>query len=111
METRYVTDEKGERVGVILGVKEYERLMEALEDLADLRAADEALEAIARGEEEVLPLDEAIREMEEERSRLREAGIGPLLHRLGLVDDPAPPLPAGWPRREGPRRPLGGEGW
>ena len=49
METRYVTDEKGERVGVILDVREYERLMEALEDLADLRAADEALHAIARG--------------------------------------------------------------
>jgi hypothetical protein len=58
METRYVTDEKGECVGVILDVREYERLMGALEDLADLRAADEALEAIARGEEELLPLDE-----------------------------------------------------
>ena len=74
MEARYVTDEKGERIGVILDVREYERLMEALEDLADLRAADETLEAIARGEEELLPLDEAVHEMEEERSRLREAG-------------------------------------
>jgi PHD/YefM family antitoxin component YafN of YafNO toxin-antitoxin module len=74
METRYVTDEKGERVGVILDVREYERLMGALEDLADLRAADETLEAIARGEEELLPLDEAVNEMEEERSRLQEAG-------------------------------------
>jgi hypothetical protein len=74
METRYVTDERGERIGVILDVREYERLMEALEDLADLRAADETLEAIARGEEELLPLDEAVHEMEEERNRLREAG-------------------------------------
>lgn len=74
METRYVTDEKGERIGVILDVREYERLMEALEDLADLRAADETLQAIARGEEDLLPLDEAVQEMEEERSRLREAG-------------------------------------
>ena len=74
METRYVTDEKGERIGVILDVREYERLMEALEDLADLRAADETLEAIARGEEELLPLDEAVHEMEEERNRIREAG-------------------------------------
>ena len=74
METRYATDEKGERIGVILDLREYERLMEALEDLADLRAADEALEAIACGEEELLPLDEAVNEMEEERSRLREAG-------------------------------------
>ena len=73
METRYVTDEKGERIGVILDVREYERLMEALEDLADLRAADETLEAIARGED-LLPLDEAVHEMEEERRRLREAG-------------------------------------
>ena len=74
METRYITDEKGERVGVILDVREYERLMEALEDLADLRAADEALQAIANGEEVLLPLDEAVHEMEEEWSRLREAG-------------------------------------
>ena len=74
METRYVTDEKGERIGVILDVREYERLMEALEDLADLRASDETLQAIARGEEDLLPLDEAVQEMEEERSRLREAG-------------------------------------
>jgi hypothetical protein len=51
--------------------------MEALEDLADLRAADETLQAIARGEEELLPLDEAVHEMEEERSRLQEAGEPP----------------------------------
>jgi PHD/YefM family antitoxin component YafN of YafNO toxin-antitoxin module len=74
METRYVTDEKGEHVGVILDLREYGRLMEAMADLADLRAADETLEAIARGEEELLPLDEAVHEMEEKRSRLREAG-------------------------------------
>jgi hypothetical protein len=55
-------------------VREYERLMEAMEDLADLRAADETLQAIARGEEELLPLDEAVHEMGEERRRLREGG-------------------------------------
>lgn len=67
METRYVTDEKGERVGVILDVKEYERLMEALEDLADLRAADEALREIENGEDEVIPLEQAVREIREGR--------------------------------------------
>ena len=55
-------------------MREYERLMEAMEDLADLRAADETLQAIAPGEEELLPLDEAVHEMGEERSRLREGG-------------------------------------
>jgi PHD/YefM family antitoxin component YafN of YafNO toxin-antitoxin module len=67
METRYVTDEKGERVGVILDVQEYERLMEALEDLADLRAADEALREIESGEDEVIPLERAVREIREGR--------------------------------------------
>lgn len=67
METRYVTDEKGERVGVILDVKEYEHLMEALEDLADLRAADEALREIESGEDEVIPLEQAVREIREGR--------------------------------------------
>lgn len=70
METRYVTDENGERVGVLLDVKEYERLLDAVEDLSDLRAADEALREIESGEDEVIPLDEAVREMEEERSKL-----------------------------------------
>ena len=55
MDTRYITNEKGERVGVILDIKEYERLLEALEDLEDLRAADETLAAIERGEEEPIP--------------------------------------------------------
>ncbi len=74
MGIRYVTDENGERVAVILDIEEYERLREAAEDLEYLRAADETLAAIERGEEDPLPFDEAVREMEEERQRLREAG-------------------------------------
>jgi hypothetical protein len=74
METRYVTDKDGERVGVILDVEEHERLLWAAEDLADLRAADEALLEIESGEDEVIPIEQAVREMEEERSRLRKAG-------------------------------------
>ncbi len=58
MDTRYITNEKGERVGVILDIKEYERLLEALEDLEDLRAADETLAAIERGEEEPVPWEQ-----------------------------------------------------
>jgi PHD/YefM family antitoxin component YafN of YafNO toxin-antitoxin module len=67
METSYVTDKNGERVGVILDIKEYERLLEAAEDLADLRAADEALREIESGEDEVIPLKQAIREIKEGR--------------------------------------------
>jgi hypothetical protein len=74
MSTRYVVDEAGKRISVILDIKEYKRLLEAFEDLEDLRAADETLKAIERGEEDLLPFEEAVREMEEERQRLREAG-------------------------------------
>lgn len=56
--TRYIVDETGERVSVVLDVEEYERLMQALEDLEDLRAADEALAEIERGEGEPIPWEQ-----------------------------------------------------
>lgn len=73
-EARYITDETGKRQGVILDIEEYERLLEALEDLEDLRAADEALAEIARGEDELIPLEQVEREMDEERAELRRRG-------------------------------------
>ncbi len=39
---RFVTDAKGKTVGVLLDMKTYERLREAEEDLADIRAYDTA---------------------------------------------------------------------
>ena len=39
---RYVTDAKGRRVGVLLDVRTYDRLREAEEELADIRAYDAA---------------------------------------------------------------------
>jgi PHD/YefM family antitoxin component YafN of YafNO toxin-antitoxin module len=58
METRYVTDKDGERVGVILDVEEYERLMEAVEELHDILRYDEAREKIARGEADFVPWEQ-----------------------------------------------------
>ncbi|MDP9410279.1 MAG: type II toxin-antitoxin system Phd/YefM family antitoxin [Actinomycetota bacterium] len=67
MEARYIVDENGKRVGVILPVEEYERMVEALEDLEDIRLYDEAKAEIERGEDEVIPLEQAVREIEEGR--------------------------------------------
>lgn len=58
MEVRYVVDENGERVGVILTIEEYERMVETLEDLEDARAADEVRAAVASGEDEFIPWEE-----------------------------------------------------
>jgi len=46
-EETFVTDAKGKRVGVVLDLKTYERLREAEEELADVRAYDAARPKIA----------------------------------------------------------------
>ncbi len=52
------TDEAGKRQGVTLELDEYERLLLAAEDLEDLRAADEALQEIERGEDQPIPWEQ-----------------------------------------------------
>lgn len=71
---QFLVNDKGERTAVMLPIEEYRELLERLEDAEALREADEALAAIESGEEDLLPLDEAVREMEEERRRLRTSG-------------------------------------
>jgi PHD/YefM family antitoxin component YafN of YafNO toxin-antitoxin module len=65
MGARYIVDENGKRVSVILPIEEYERLIEILEDLDDVRLYDEAKAALEKGEDEVIPLDQAMREIRE----------------------------------------------
>jgi len=39
---RYIVDDQGKKVAIILDIEEYERLLEELEELDDIRAYDEA---------------------------------------------------------------------
>ncbi|HET7478451.1 MAG TPA: type II toxin-antitoxin system prevent-host-death family antitoxin [Rubrobacteraceae bacterium] len=71
---QFLINERGERTAVVLPIEEYEELLERLEDAEALREADEVLTAIERGEEDPLPLNEAMEEIEAERRRLRESG-------------------------------------
>lgn len=59
----FVTDERGQRIGVILDITEFERLLEALEELESIRAYD----AAKASDEEAIPLDQAVAELERER--------------------------------------------
>jgi PHD/YefM family antitoxin component YafN of YafNO toxin-antitoxin module len=68
MEARYIVDENGKRTGVILSIEEYERMIEALEDLEDVKLYYEAKAALQRGESEVVPLEQAMREIRDGRS-------------------------------------------
>jgi hypothetical protein len=61
--TQFLTNEKGEKVAVVIGIEEYEKLLEELEDLEDIRAYDEA---VASGETPI-PFEQAIAEIKRSR--------------------------------------------
>jgi flagellar capping protein FliD len=42
METQFLTDDKGNRTAVLLPIKKYNKLIEKLEDLEDVKLYDEA---------------------------------------------------------------------
>ncbi len=57
MSARYVVDENGKRVSFIMPVEEYERLLEELKELEDIRLYDKAKAEIEREGSEVVPLE------------------------------------------------------
>ncbi len=57
LKKRYIVDEDGKRVGVVLDIKDYRRLLEELEELETLRAYDAAK---ASGDQ-AIPFEEAVR--------------------------------------------------
>ena len=61
---RYVVDEQGKPVAVLLDIEVFQQLLEALEELEAIRAYDEAK---ASGEAP-LPLEQAIEAIERARS-------------------------------------------
>jgi len=58
-------DEDGTRVSVLLDIEEYQRLLEALEELESIRAFDAAMAS----RDEALPFDQALGEIERGRRR------------------------------------------
>jgi hypothetical protein len=67
MKTQFITDDKGRKVSVIMPLRDYNKIMEELEELADLRSYDEA----KASNEESVPFDLAIEEIENKRYGLR----------------------------------------
>ena len=60
---RYVVDEEGKRIGVILDIVEYRRILEELEELESIRAYD----AAKASEDEAIPFPQAVNEIEQGR--------------------------------------------
>ena len=57
---RYVVDKTGERVGVLLAIEDYRKLLEELEELESVRAFD----AAKASSDEAIPFEQAIEEIE-----------------------------------------------
>jgi len=60
LKERFIVDENGQRVGVLLDIEAYRQLLEELEELEAIRAYDAAK---ASGDEAV-PLEQALAEIE-----------------------------------------------
>ena len=65
----FVTDADGKRTGVLLDLETYEQLLEAWEELDDIRAYDAAKARIDAGEEEVIPFEAAMAELDAHERR------------------------------------------
>jgi hypothetical protein len=64
LQERYLTDDQGNRIGVLLDIATYQQLLDKLEELESLYAFDLA----EASEDEAIPLEQAILEVEAQRT-------------------------------------------
>lgn len=62
---QFVVDDKQAKTGVLLSVADWDHIVEALEELDDLRAYDEAKASPS----EVVPFEQAVKELDSARVR------------------------------------------
>ena len=63
LKERYLVDEHGNQVGVLLEIAEYRQILEELEELATIKAYDKA----KASKDEAIPFEQAISEIEQSR--------------------------------------------
>ncbi len=61
----FVTDQNGTKIAVLLPIKDYNKMLQDLEDIDDIRAYDK----IMSRKKEFMPLDAAIKEIETARKK------------------------------------------
>jgi PHD/YefM family antitoxin component YafN of YafNO toxin-antitoxin module len=60
---QFLINDQGEKVAVVISIEEYEKILEELEDLEDIRAYDEAKASGETG----IPLEQALAEIRRNR--------------------------------------------
>jgi hypothetical protein len=63
MKTQFVTDDHGNKLAVILPIREYNKMVEELEELEDIKLYDEA----KKSNEPSIPIDDAFKMIEAKR--------------------------------------------
>ena len=63
MSTQFVTDNHGNKLAVILPIQEYNKMLDDLEELEDIKLYD----AAKKGKQEFVDAEEAFKEMEKKR--------------------------------------------
>jgi hypothetical protein len=63
LQPQYITDDKGKRHSVILPIKEYQRIMEEVEELEDIKLYDR----VKARKEGSIPLDEYLRQRKKKK--------------------------------------------
>ncbi len=61
----FITDTKGKKISVVLPMKDFEAIMEELEELEDIKLYDEAKSS----DEPSIPIDEAFKLIEAKRKK------------------------------------------
>jgi hypothetical protein len=61
----FVVDGSGKRIGVFLPIKDYNRLLEEIEELADIKAYDKAMSR----KQEFIPLEQALKNIQVSRKK------------------------------------------
>ena len=65
MKTQFVTDDHGNKLAVIVPIREYNKMMDDLEELEDKKLYDEA----KKGKQEFIDAEQAFQEIEEARRK------------------------------------------
>lgn len=60
MKTQYITDTTGKKVSVILPIKDFEKILDELEELEDIKAYDR----VKARKSEQIPFEQAVKEIE-----------------------------------------------
>jgi hypothetical protein len=63
---QFIEDSQGKRIAVLMPIDQYNKMLEQLEEIDDIRAYD----AAKAKEDEVIPFDKAVKEIEEGRDDL-----------------------------------------